>query len=528
MKSKLFKILGVFYVSFLFIHPTSILAQQVVPGSLGYYTDALRFSRTSFGGTARFQGIAGANTAVGGDISNINGNPAGLGFFRRSEMTISPGVLLGETSTDYFDLNDRVNTTDDGKGNINIANVGAVFSQAKEDFLPGAWRGGAIGFSLTRVNNFQNQFSYNAKNQNSSKTDFYVDQTNGIPEGDLQNLDLVQYEYQRAAYFAFLSNPFSAGSDEYFTFARDENENLFAPQQKEIVETKGSQYQFSLSAAGNYDDKFYFGATLGVMLLNYSQDRIYSEDFTGTGSFIDNFTETNRLNVTGTGINATVGMIFRPINAVRIGASFSTPTIYALNEEFNTNFISNIYSVDDPTIIDTFGESTLPGNFNYRLRTPWRANVGTAFFFEKYGFLSLDAEYVAYDNMNLRNREFAGVFDADNQTIEQLYQPVWNIRAGGEFRYQNFRLRGGYALEGDPYDNFGSTLDISRKITRITGGIGVRLTDWYADLAVIHSRSNQIYQPYSFESNSIYAGLEPFTQVSNRNTNFIVSIGLFF
>jgi hypothetical protein len=236
MKSKLFKILGVFYALFLFIDSTPIFA-QVVPGSLGYYTDALRFSRTSFGGTARFQGIAGANTAVGGDISNINGNPAGLGFFRRSEMTISPSVLLGETSTDYFDLNDRVNTTDDGKGNINIANVGAVFSQAKEDFLPGAWRGGAIGFSLTRVNNFQNQFSYNAKNQNSSKTDFYVDQTNGIPEGDLQNLDLVQYEYQRAAYFAFLSNPFSAGSDEYFTFARDENENLFAPQQQEIVET---------------------------------------------------------------------------------------------------------------------------------------------------------------------------------------------------------------------------------------------------------------------------------------------------
>ncbi len=508
--------------------PFKGLAQQISPGSLGYYNDALRFSRTTFGGSARFQGIAGAHTAVGGDISNLNGNPAGLAFFRRSEMSFSPSILSAQTSTDYFDLNERINTKEDSKGNFNMANVGAVFSEAKEDFLPGAWRGGAFGVSLTRVNNFQNQFSYNAPNQNSSKTDFYVDRSNGISEGSLQNLDLLQYEYQRAAYFAFLTNPFSAGSDAYFTYARDEDEVLFAPQQQEIIETTGAQYQFSLSAAGNYDDRFYFGATLGVMFINYREDRLYSEDFTGTSSFLDSFTETNRTNVTGTGINATVGMIFRPINAFRIGASFSTPTIYALNEEFNTTFQSNVYSFDDPNVIDSYEESTLPGNFNYRLRTPWRANVGAAVFFEKYGFLSLDAEYVAYNNMTLRNSEFPGIFDADNQTIEQLYQPVWNIRAGGEFRYDIFRLRGGYALEGDPYDNFGSNSDFSRKITSITGGLGVRMSDWYADLAVVHARSNQAYQPYGFDGSSIYAGLEPFTEIGLRNTRLVISMGLFF
>lgn len=525
MMNKILKIVGVLCCIFLCTYFESF-SQQITPGSLGYYNDALRFSRTSFGGSARFQGIAGAHTAVGGDISNLNGNPAGLAFFRRSEMSFSPSVLSGKTFTDYFDLNEQVSTTEDSKGNFNMANVGAVFSEAKEDFLPGAWRGGAIGVSLTRVNNFQNQFSYNAQNLNSSKTDFYVDQSNGIPEGDLQNLDLLEYEYQRAAYFAYLTNPFSAGSDQYFTYARDENEELFAPQQQETVETRGSQYQFSLSAAGNVDDKIYFGATLGVMLINYREDRNYSESFAGTNSFLDSFTETNRLNVTGTGINATVGMIFRPINAFRIGASVSTPTLYALNEEFNTTFASNLYAFDDPNVIDSYEESALPGNFNYRLRTPWRANVGAAFFFEKYGFISLDAEYVDYESMSLRNSEFAGVFDADNNTIELLYKPVWNIRAGGELRYDIFRVRGGYALEGDPYDGLSDGL--SRKISSITGGLGVRMLDWYADLAVVHARTNQAYQPYSFDTSSIYAGLEPFTEINRRNTRIVISMGVFF
>ncbi len=508
---------------------------QVAQGALGYFNDALLFSRTSFGGTARFQAIGGANTALGGDISNINANPAGLAFFRRSEMTLSPGFLLGQTSTDFYDAGFLDNTVDDGKNNFNVANFGVVFSQAKEDHEPGAWRGGALGLSITRVNNFQNQFSYNGFNFSSSKSDFYVEQANGISTGDLENLDLLQYEYQRAAYFAFLVNPFEDGSNEYFTFARNENEEIFAPIfQEELVESRGAQYQIAFSAAGNYDDKFYFGGTLGLSVLNYRQDRRYAEDFidatdsNGAFSFIDRFSETNRLNVTGTGINATVGMIFRPIDAFRIGASISTPTFFAMNEEFNTTFSSSIFSATDPELVDNFEEATLPGSFNYSLRTPWRATVGGAFFFKKYGFISLDAEYVLYDKMNLRNREFSGVFDADNETIEQLYQPTLNIRAGGELRYNAFRFRGGFALEGDPFSDFSSGSTFDRSITRITGGLGIRQKEWYADLGVIHSQFNSTYQPYSFEAGSIYEGLAPFTEIRNRFTNVILSLGFFF
>jgi hypothetical protein len=52
--------------------------------------DALRYSQIFYGGTTRFTSMGGAFTAVGGDISSLSQNPAGLGVFRSSEFTITP------------------------------------------------------------------------------------------------------------------------------------------------------------------------------------------------------------------------------------------------------------------------------------------------------------------------------------------------------------------------------------------------------------------------------------------------------
>ena len=44
--------------------------------------DALRYSQIFYGGTARFMSMGGAFTAIGGDISSLSQNPAGIGVFR--------------------------------------------------------------------------------------------------------------------------------------------------------------------------------------------------------------------------------------------------------------------------------------------------------------------------------------------------------------------------------------------------------------------------------------------------------------
>ena len=64
---------------------------SVASGVPSVYTqgeaDAIRYSRTELGGSARFRSMAGAFGALGGDFSAIGQNPAGLGIFRSSEVS---------------------------------------------------------------------------------------------------------------------------------------------------------------------------------------------------------------------------------------------------------------------------------------------------------------------------------------------------------------------------------------------------------------------------------------------------------
>ena len=63
--------------------------------------DALRYSQVFYGGTARFMSMGGAFTALGGDISSLSQNPAGLGVFRSSEITLTPQLMYNKTSASF-------------------------------------------------------------------------------------------------------------------------------------------------------------------------------------------------------------------------------------------------------------------------------------------------------------------------------------------------------------------------------------------------------------------------------------------
>lgn len=54
------------------------------------YDDILRFSRFTTTGTARSAAMGGAFGALGGDLSTLSTNPAGIGVFRKSEAAFTP------------------------------------------------------------------------------------------------------------------------------------------------------------------------------------------------------------------------------------------------------------------------------------------------------------------------------------------------------------------------------------------------------------------------------------------------------
>src|SRR4051794_8243148 len=92
-----------------------------------YSQDAIRFSTFQTGSTSRIKGIGNAGTAIGGDLSSISGNPAGLGFFTHSELSITPEFDGSKIKSVY--LGDANNTYRDSKSNLNFNNASVVIYQ---------------------------------------------------------------------------------------------------------------------------------------------------------------------------------------------------------------------------------------------------------------------------------------------------------------------------------------------------------------------------------------------------------------
>src|SRR5580658_4983078 len=87
-------------------------------------TDVLRYSQLTFGGTARSSAMAGSMGALGADFSTLSVNPAGIGVYRRSEISITPQITFQSTGSTY-----NGTSSDDQKMNMNLGNIGIVLTK---------------------------------------------------------------------------------------------------------------------------------------------------------------------------------------------------------------------------------------------------------------------------------------------------------------------------------------------------------------------------------------------------------------
>ena len=102
------------FLCFIILNSGSVLAQS------GYFEDAYRFSKSSPAGSARVLGVGGTQWSLGGDVSNLSGNPAGLGFFRTSEASLSLGYDLWSADATYLDQTKTYSTSDLSLPNLSL------------------------------------------------------------------------------------------------------------------------------------------------------------------------------------------------------------------------------------------------------------------------------------------------------------------------------------------------------------------------------------------------------------------------
>jgi long-subunit fatty acid transport protein len=494
-------------------------------------TDALRYTRYGLTGSARIQGIGGAQTALGADISTIATNPAGLGMFRRSEFSFS----LGQQSVNAGTFS-NVGQASDQESRFVIPQMGVVLPSRNPGSEDSNWKGITFGIGFTRLNNFNETFSYqNTSTPPNTIVDYFADLANSrvLRPGEtlLSNLD-AEFDagiqtLSGLAYGTYLIDVFQDNSGNQFA------EGLYTfgnSNQQERVQRSGSQSQIDIGAGTSYKDKIYLGASMGIVTTDFRQESLFQE----SGNYVATFDEAGNPDVEGpyslalrdefrsrgTGINLKLGVIARPTDALRLGLSLQTPTVHRFSDSYQSAMSATTLS---PTTLqpETFTESTFPGEFDYRLTTPLRATGGVAFFINKYGFVSADLEYVNYTGMRYSERDNRGsssdYFTNVNNNISDTFQSAINYRIGAEGRYEVFRVRAGYARTGDPY----SSSDVDGSISSYTLGAGVRLRNYYVDLAYVNSRMESPYSPYVFSS----GGGEPIIDIENKMNTVMLTLG---
>jgi hypothetical protein len=499
-----------------------VLSGLCVLGSLEvcaqtYAEEALIFSRLNPGGRARIQAMGGSQVALGGDYSSAFSNPAGLGFFNRSEATFSMGTNFYNSSTSYLG-----NSTNDSRSNFNIPGFSVVFHNDKSK---GKLVSGNFAISFTRTNNFNQNFTYQGTNPHNSLIDYFVEQSNGATPDQFGSNGDSYYTLQRLAYSNYLIGPMSevvykGDSTQYHTYADQ------IPTQLERVQLSGAQNQFNVSYGVNFSDFFYLGATVGFPSFNYHSIKTYSESFTSGPLF--NFNLNEDYQIKGSGINTTIGAIIRPEDYVQFGLSVATPTyFYSVADNYNAylssswnnyNFIDVTHPVNN-TMLNGVRDSLTQLIANYTLTTPWRIKAGATFFIKKSGLITAEVEKVNYSKSSLSSQTDGLDFTGDNNEIKTSYTSVFNIRTGGEYRFGKFRARIGYSYMPDPY--VAPRNNIGNAISSFSGGFGYRTPKWFVDLAVIQTQWNSSYNPYTI--NSVYS---PVVSIKNTNTSAMVTVGL--
>jgi len=463
--------------------------------------DALRYSKSTFGTTARSMAMGGAFGALGADLSVLSQNPAGIAVYRKSEFSVSPMFNYRSASSDYLGQ-----STIDGRLNFGFSNFGVQF--ARQIRNNSGWKNWNFGIGYNRINSFSGRSSFEAINNQNSLLDSYVEEVNGTDPDLIFDSPGLASE----AYYVYLLDSFNG--NQYYNALP----NAGALQQKSL-RSRGSLGEWDISFGGNYNDKLFIGATIGFTTLRYIEDSKYEEiDVTNmhdsiAGLDFASFELNQYLSTTGNGINLKAGIIYRPADWVRLGAAFHTPTYYNLSDDYSSYLVANYTSGFSST------SRVLQGAFDYDLTTPLKAIGSVAFIFGNYGLISADYEYTDYTDARLNSRDYH--FSDENTTIDRKYNSASNIRVGAEYKYNIFSFRLGGAYYGTPFQSGLNRKSEDQHQIYYTGGLGIRGKNTFMDVAYALGQSSEFYRPYGLSSEPVSGVV---TKTSDHRIMFTVGV----
>ena len=500
-------------------------------------------------GTARYVGMGGAMEALGADISTIGTNPAGLGLFRHSNLSVSGGLLIQSNGKEFANGN---------KTNASFDQIGGVYSTrtGAKSFLN-------FGFNYHKGKNFDyilnaaNSLNGSSQNKQSfikgllgdeGRGGFFIDRdpkTNAnVGYSDL-NKKSNAYTFSQIDYLYWntlipTNNPvkpydYDGGND--YTFNRAHNGYI-------------GNYDFSVS--GNLNDRVYLGVTFGIKDVHYNAYSEYSENLvSGARASV-----ADKRSITGSGFDVTAGVIVRPIESspFRIGAYVKTPTWYDLTTSNTTSLIDyrNYGAANNSKYVNN--------SYDFKIWTPWKFGFSLGHTIGSSLALGATYEYEDYSRINTRIND-GGYIDywtgsyydssiADTQMnnhTREVLKAVSTLKLGVEYKpTTNLALRAGYNYVSPMYvsdgqkdpglsslgTSYASATDYTdwKATNRFTLGVGYQIDKFNIDLAYQYSSQSGDFYPFSNVKNininsTTYNNIATGTKVKNDKSQLLLTLG---
>ncbi len=506
--------------------------------------DALRYSFYPQNGSARNLAIGGAMGSLGGDITATFVNPAGLGFYKTNEFILTPGFLLTNNK-----INFRETANKSKKNAMGFGTSGWVWgfgTRYKKDVS------NAISFAVTQTANFNNSIVYKGLNNYSSFSEQFAEEfakanaRYGYTIDDVLNSNS-RYPYGSApALLSYLIDTFTVtgtnGQKEIKVkavpeFILDAGQAL---KQEMSRTTSGGITELALGFAHNHQDKWFFGGTIGMPIVMYKSVTNFKESDTSNNNqnSFKQFEYTDDFTTKGFGLNAKLGIIYRPQEYIRLGLAIHTPTVMGLTDTRTTTIKNQIEkpwwprgdtTVNASSTTFTNGE---PGKANYIQSTPFKVMLSASYVFREVSntkkqraFITADAEYVAHntsrfnsDNENPTDEEKV-YYKELASVIKSEYKGAFNFRVGGELKFNTVMGRLGFAYYGNPYKN--APYKANRML--LSGGLGYRNKGMFIDVTYVHNISKDVDLPYRLEDRAnTYASLK------QQRGNIVATVGFKF
>ena len=528
--------------------PSVLYAQRV--------TGAYTISQQDLRGTARFMSMGGAFGALGGDLSAISQNPGGIGIYRSNEVGVTFGVDAGSSQSESFGFTRNSSLT-----KFNLNNIGAVFTMR----LPGSVMPNLnFGFTYNKGASFNRKFKGGIPQIQTSLSNYIagLSNANGLTEADVMSTDSYDPYNPPAGsrnvpwlailgYDAMLTNP--EGDPDNPRWYGQFGEGTTGSGAFDVQE-KGSLDEYNIAIGGNINNVVYWGMDFDITSVDYRIQSVWGESLDnayvynpGTeqvGRYSSDWALHDNYKLNGTGFNFKLGVIVKPIQELRLGLAFHTPTYFNLNETYYDTHVSFNYPFKTD-YNQTWANDGYPVGNSFNFKTPWKIIASAAGVIGNNLIVSADYEWNGYGSMRYSDADTYGYYDpwygwddpwsdwggwygkpatrssgrADyvnandyaNSYIREVYRDTHTMRIGAEYRViPSFSIRAGYsyssspvttkAMNGDvevPGTGVMTNYSLDNSTNYITCGIGYRFKGFYVDFAYVYKHMTSEYFPFS-------------------------------